>query len=280
MTASEKGTALPTATSETVLTRLNHIVIVVNDIDRASADWEQQLGVTPRNFLESPAMNMKRVQFDVGDAYFALVEPLSEESVFHGFLSKRGEGIFAMSFDVEDYADVVSRMREAGTRFTGDETSDSVWIHPKHTHGVNLGLHAPGEHPATEPSLFKKFSYIVVAANSRDETAADWEHYIGVRPKKPLDMPEVGMRRVQFDVGGGELWIAIVEPLGEHSYQRKFLAENPEGIYMVAVSVDDPAGTARAMKDRGAQIVGDLDGGGPLYVHPRTTHGLLLGLVS
>lgn len=271
---------MQTATTETVLTRLNHVVIVVNDIDKASADWEQRLGATPRKYQEASAMHMKRVQFDVGDAYFALVEPLSEESVFHGYLSKRGEGIFAMSFDVDDYAGVVSRMRDAGTRFTGDETTDSVWIHPKHTHGVNLGLHAPAEHAATEPDIFKRFSYIVVAANSRDETAADWEKFVGVKAKKPLDMPEVGMRRVQFDVAGGDLWVAIVEPLGEHSYQRKFLAENPEGIYMIAVAVDDPVATARAMKARGAEIVGDLDASGPLYVHPRTTHGVLLGLTS
>jgi 4-hydroxyphenylpyruvate dioxygenase-like putative hemolysin len=270
---------MATATTETVLTRLNHIVIAVKDIGRATEDWER-LGLSPRNYLESESMHIKRVQFDVGDAYFALVEPLDEQSVFHGFVAKRGEGLFAMSFDVEDYPGVVSRMREAGTRFTGDETSDSVWIHPKHTHGVNLGLHAPAEHPATEASLFRKFSYIVLAANSRDEAAADWERFVGVRGRKPLDMPEAGMRRMQFDVAGGELWIAIVEPLGEHSYQRKFLAERAEGVYMVAVSVGDPIAAARAMAARGAEIVGDLDGGGPVYVHPRTTHGLLLGLTA
>jgi catechol 2,3-dioxygenase-like lactoylglutathione lyase family enzyme len=265
--------------TETVLTRLNHIVIVVSDIDRASADWER-LGLTPRNYLESDSMHMKRVQFDVGDAYFALVEPLDERSVFHGFMAKRGEGLFAMSFDVDDYRGVTGRMREAGTRFTGDEDSDSVWIHPKHTHGVNLGLHAPGEHPPTEASLMRRVSYIVIAVNSRDEAAADWERSIGVRGRKALDMPEAGMRRVQFDVGGGELWIAIVEPLGPHSYQRKFLAEHPEGVYMVAVSVGDPHSVAREMKERGAQIVGDPDGDGPVYVHPHTTHGLLLGLTA
>jgi len=267
------------ATTETVLTRLNHIVIVVEDIGRATEDWER-LGATPRNYSESPDWHMKRVQFDVGDAYFALVEPTGPESVFHGALAKRGEGLFAMSFDVEDYAAAIARMRAAGTRFTGDESSDSVWIHPKHTHGVNLGLHAPAEHPETEPSAFSRFSYIVLAAHSRDEAAADWERYVGVRTHKPLDMPEAGMRRIQFDVAGGALWVAIVEPLGEHSYQRRFLAEHPEGIYMVAVAVEDPVASARAMRDAGAEIVGDLDGGGPVYVHPRTTHGVLLGLTA
>jgi 4-hydroxyphenylpyruvate dioxygenase-like putative hemolysin len=88
------------------------------------------------------------------------------------------------------------------------------------------------------------------------------------------------MRRSQFDVAGGALWVAIVEPLGEHSYQRRFLAEHAEGIYMVAVAVEDPVAAARAMRDAGAEIVGELDGGGPVYVHPRTTHGVLLGLTA
>ena len=74
------------------------------------------------------------------------------------------------------------------------------------------------------------------------------------------------------------MWLALVEPLGEHSYQRKFLAEHPEGVYMISVKVDDPKATAKDMQARGAQIVGHPDGDGPLYVHPKTTHGLLLGL--
>jgi 4-hydroxyphenylpyruvate dioxygenase-like putative hemolysin len=267
------------ATAEqTALTRLNHIVLVVEDIHKAAADWEKYLGVKGRNYGEGSPLRMKRMQFDVGDAYFALCEPMDEQSVFYNFLKKRGEGIFAISFDVDGYEGVVERGREAGASINGDEHSS--WVHPKNTHGVNLGLHPDGgEHPETEPTTFKAFNYIVIAVNDRDAAAADWERYLGVKGKKFMDMPELGMRRMQFDVGNGDLWISLVEPLGENSYQRKFLENNPEGVYMIAVKVDDPRATARDMQQRGATIIGDIDNDSQLFVHPKTTHGLLLGLV-
>jgi 4-hydroxyphenylpyruvate dioxygenase-like putative hemolysin len=264
-----------TATTETVLLRPNHVVIAVHDRDSAAAEWEQKLGGKPRNFGEGSPLRMKRCQIDVGDSYFAICQPQDEQSVFWNFLKKRGEGIFAMSFDIEDFDGVVARMKEAGTQFTGDE--HSVWIHPKHTHGVNLGLHREAEHKPGEESRFKKFNFMVIAVKDRDAAAKDWEQSIGVKGKKYLDLPESGMRRMQFDVSNG-MWLALVEPLGEHSYQRKFLAEHPEGTYMISVKVDDPKATAKDMQARGAEIVGDPDGDGQLYVHPRTTHGLLLGL--
>jgi methylmalonyl-CoA/ethylmalonyl-CoA epimerase len=264
-----------TATSETVLLRMNHVVLAVRDIDKAAADWERYLGAKPRNFGEGSPLRMKRCQIDVGDSYFALCEPMDEQSVFWKFTQERGEGIFAISFDIEDFDGVVDRMKAAGTRFSGDE--HSVWIHPKHTHGVNLGLHPTGDHAPGEDSPFKAFNFVVIAVNDRDVAAKDWEASIGTKGKKFLDMPDQGMRRMQFDVSSG-MWLALVEPLGEQSYQRKFLAENPEGVYMISVKVDDPKATAKDMQARGAEILGDPDGDGPLYVHPRTTHGLLLGL--
>jgi catechol 2,3-dioxygenase-like lactoylglutathione lyase family enzyme len=267
------------ATAEqTALTRLNHIVLVVEDIQKAAADWEKYLGIKGRNYGEGSPLRMKRMQFDVGDAYFALCEPMDEQSVFYNFLKKRGEGIFAISFDVEGYDGVVTRVRDEGGSINGDEHSS--WVHPKNTHGVNLGLHPDGgEHPETEPTVFKAFNYIVIAVKDRDAAAADWERYLGVKGKKFLDMPEMGMRRMQFDVGNGDLWISLVEPLGENSYQRTFLENNPEGVYMIAVKVDDKRATARAMQERGATIIGDIDKDDQLFVHPKTTHGLLLGLV-
>jgi 4-hydroxyphenylpyruvate dioxygenase-like putative hemolysin len=263
------------ATAETVLLRPNHIVIATPDRDKTAADWEKYLGAKPRNFGEGSVLRMKRCQIDVGESYFAICEPQDEQSIFYPFVQKRGEAIYAMSFDVADFDNVIARMNEAGTRFSGD--ADTAWIHPKHTHGVNLGLHRESEHTPTEESRFKQFQFVVIAVNDRDAAAKDWETFIGVKGKKFLDLEDQGMRRMQFDVANG-MWLALVEPLGEHSYQRKFLAEHPEGTYMISVKVDDPKETAKEMKSRGAEIIGDLDGDGPFYVHPRTTHGVLLGL--
>jgi methylmalonyl-CoA/ethylmalonyl-CoA epimerase len=262
---------------ETTLTRVNHVVIAVESLQTAATDWERCLGVTGRNYFEGSPLRMKRLQFDVGDAYFALCQPIDEQSVFHNFLQTRGEGVYAIGFDVAGYADVIARIRDAGGSVSGGDRS--AWVHPRHTHGLNLGLHPDGsEHPPTEPTIFKAFRHIVIAVHDRDRAARDWERYLGLAGKNYVDVTEQGMRSVQFDVGSCDLDITLAEPLGEHSPLREFLQAHPEGVRSIAVKVDDVAGTARGMQERGAVILGDIANDPQIFVHPKTTHGLLLGL--
>jgi 4-hydroxyphenylpyruvate dioxygenase-like putative hemolysin len=272
---------MPATTRETALTGLNHVVIAVASVSDAARQWERVLGVEARNFSEGSALRMRRCQIDVGDAYFALCEPMDEQSVFHRFLQKRGEGVYAISFNADNYDAIVKRIQDEGGSVT--VTGSSAWVHPKHTHGVNLGLHPNDGLPhgtPTGPSIFKGFRFFVIAVQDRDEAAADWQRYIGLEPKEPRDVPEQGVRRLQFDVAGGDMWVALVEPLGEESLQRAFLAEHGEGTYAIGVRVDDLPATARDMQSRGATIHGDVDADETVYVDPRNTNGLLLGLTT
>jgi catechol 2,3-dioxygenase-like lactoylglutathione lyase family enzyme len=240
----------------TVLLRMSHVAVAVRDVERAASDWQKYLGATPRS------VGPGRSRIDVGDAFFELHE-------------RNGDGVFGLGFDVEDLDRVVAHLRAAGATFTEGERS--VCVDPRHTHGVRLELRAADGHDPGAASRFEAFKYVVVAVHHRDAAARDWERFVGLEGSRYKDIPKLGMRRMQFDVRSG-MWLALVEPLGEHSHQRRFLAEHPEGVYMVSVRVRDPAQTARELRSRGATIIGDLDGDGPLYVHPRTTHGVLLGL--
>src|SRR5262245_59511339 len=97
------------AAQRTALTGVNHVVIAVQSVKDAAARWERLLGVEARNFFEGSPLRMRRCQIDVGDAYFGLCEPMDEQSVFHSFLEKRGEGVFAVSFNADDYDGIVQR---------------------------------------------------------------------------------------------------------------------------------------------------------------------------
>jgi catechol 2,3-dioxygenase-like lactoylglutathione lyase family enzyme len=262
-----------------MLTRINHVVVVVDDLERAAADWERILGIPGRNRLEGTALRMRRLQFDVGDAYFALCEPLDEGSVFHSFLQKRGEGIYAVSFDVEGFDELVSRIREQGGSVTGDERS--AWVHPRHTHGVNLGLHPVGgaDHLGTEPSPFKAFRSIVVAVHDGDAAADDWERYLGLEGGESVDLPAAGMRWLRFDVADGSLGLELAEPLGASSRVRDFLERDREGIYSISVAVGDVAAVVLGMQRRGVRLLGDIETDS-MFVEPAATHGVLLGLVE
>ena len=104
-----------------------------------------------------------------------------------------------------------------------------------------------------------------------------------------------------FAVGGGEILLergldvrfvdtgsARIELLGATRADSEisgFLERRGEGIHHVCVRVDDIEEAVAEMKARGARIVGDgvqrgAHGTRVAFVHPQSTHGVLLELVE
>jgi hypothetical protein len=153
-------------------------------------------------------------------------------------------------------------------------------------------------------TVFNKLQRVDVAVKDLDVATADWEQYFGTQAVRLGE--DRYSRRVQFGVG--DAWIALAEPLSERSpvwqflHDRgqgvcaaalqayfglvdaadhpapvaKFLKERGEGAYIVSVIDDEPERTVKAIRERGGRVVGDESGRGQLFVHPASTHGVLL----
>ena len=75
--------------------------------------------------------------------------------------------------------------------------------------------------------------------------------------------------------------IELLEPTSEDSPVGRFLKKRGEGLHHVALHVDDIAGTLRALKARGVQVISEevqTGAGGHLYffVHPSSAGGVLV----
>ena len=71
-------------------------------------------------------------------------------------------------------------------------------------------------------------------------------------------------------------FIEIVAPTNADSAVGKALEGRGEGMHTIALEVDDLAATCEAMKEGGARLIGE--GGSQVFVHPKSTHGILLQL--
>jgi methylmalonyl-CoA/ethylmalonyl-CoA epimerase len=129
-----------------IIKKVNHVAVVVEDIDQALAFWRDALGLHLQKIEDVPSEKVKVAFLPVGDSEVELVQPKDEESGISKFLHERGPGLHHMCFEVEDIDPVLLRLKSKGIRVI-NETPIQIpgrkmaFIHPKSTMGVLVELY-------------------------------------------------------------------------------------------------------------------------------------------
>ncbi len=130
--------------------QIDHVAIVVQDLDEALQFYGQSLGLTVAERLELPEEGVEIAFLPLGDAEIELLRPLEAQNSIGRYLTKRGEGIHHLCLRVADIEATVAQLEEAGARLAGsirqrENGTRYVFVHPKSTHGVLLELYQPPE---------------------------------------------------------------------------------------------------------------------------------------
>jgi len=113
----------------------HHVAIRVRDIDAAVEQWTSQFGLELESRGENEALGIKQAWLKMPDgSYFEIVAPLNDESPIAKALEKNGEGLHAVSMNVEGIPQVREGMEAKGVRFAGP------FVHPKSSNGVLIGM--------------------------------------------------------------------------------------------------------------------------------------------
>lgn len=121
--------------------RIDHVGIVVRNLEEALATYERHFGLKadPSRGGELPALGIRNAFVPVGESDLELIEPVADQGPVAEFARERGEGQFLLSLEVEDLAAAVEHLRSLGYR-VGDPRSGIAFVSPRSTHGVNLQL--------------------------------------------------------------------------------------------------------------------------------------------
>jgi len=135
--------------------RIDHIGIAVPDIQDALEFFQSALGMSLDHIADEEGGRTKVAFMPVGDSDVELVSPQDIESGLAKFLTKRGEGIHHICFEVDEIEGILTRLKEKGTQLI-DETPRVnasgmryAFIHPKSAHGVLIELY---QKPVAEPA--------------------------------------------------------------------------------------------------------------------------------
>ena len=128
-----------------------------------------------------------------------------------------------------------------------------------------------------------KIDHIGIAVRSLAEVVQFYENVVGL---KVSGYDEVEDQRVRVAiVPAGDTRIELLEPIDDQSPIEKFMAKRGEGIHHIALSVDNIEEALERFKAAGARLIDAAPRPGAhntriAFIHPSTTHGVLLELVE
>ena len=126
--------------------KINHIGIVVPDIEGALGFWQDALGLK-LDHIENVEGQKSLVAFlPLSESEIELVKPTSDDSGVAKFLRERGPGIHHICFEVDDIMEMLSDLKSKGIRLINEtpielEGRKMAFIHPKSAGGVLVELY-------------------------------------------------------------------------------------------------------------------------------------------
>ncbi|WP_299435903.1 methylmalonyl-CoA epimerase [uncultured Aquimarina sp.] len=128
------------------MNKIEHIGIAVKDIDQANTLYEQLLGIPPYKQEVVESESVITSFFRIGENKIELVASTKEDGPIGKFISKKGEGIHHIAFDVDDIEKELERLEKEGfqlinkTPKKGADNKLVAFVHPKTTNGVLVEL--------------------------------------------------------------------------------------------------------------------------------------------
>lgn len=120
-----------------------------------------------------------------------------------------------------------------------------------------------------------QFDHLVVRVGDLDEGIRTYRDALGFELDRTGESAELGIKQAFFNLPGGG-FIEVVAPLSADSAVGKALEGRGEGIHTIAFAVDNLTDTCEALKAGGARLI--AEGSPTVFVHPKSTHGVLLQL--
>ena len=125
--------------------KIEHIGIAVKDLNEAVERFSKLLNTSPYKTEKVESEGVSTVFFETGESKVELLESTDPNGPIGKYISKKGEGIHHIAFDVDDIQSEMERLKGEGFDVIGDirEGADNklvCFIHPKSANGVLIEL--------------------------------------------------------------------------------------------------------------------------------------------
>jgi methylmalonyl-CoA epimerase len=126
----------------------------------------------------------------------------------------------------------------------------------------------------------QRIDHVVIAVKDLEDAVATYTHNFALEKVHEGEVPALGIRNAFLQIGDAQ--IELVTPLSADSPVGKFLQTHGEGMYLLALEVDDLDAAVASLQAQGTRVNISTGSAGQrlAFISPRATHGVLLQLLE
>ena len=127
--------------------QINHVAVVVEDMEKALSFWRDALGMELHGLRDVPSEKSQVAFLPLPGSEVELVQPTTDDSGIAKYLAKRGPGMHHLCLEVDDIEGMMSQLKSKGVRLINEEPRTAAdgkryaFIHPESTSGVLVELY-------------------------------------------------------------------------------------------------------------------------------------------
>ena len=285
------------------ITRFDRVGVVVAALGPQVALFEELFGFragAPALDADGSAVRVRLAMPGSSDVDWEVAAPLRTSSHLQTFIDgPAGPGVHHVVLRVADLDAAAEELRGheiepwRGDPGDGGEPGEELRIHPSRGgHGFLFRLRGPddgGERPP--PAEDHEGALGIVAldhlshAHGDRDALADWyERVFGMRLSRRGQEDDRPFATTALDTPTGQLHWEVLQPVGEHSFIRRFLERRGPGLHHVTFQVGDWERAIAACEAYGVTTFGTTDGvtdgarWAETFIHPRQAGGVLVQL--
>lgn len=130
--------------------------------------------------------------------------------------------------------------------------------------------------------MFKGVDHVVIAVQDLEAAIKQYETLYGIPVVDRGEPAGAGFKNAHFRFG--ETFTELISPTSDQGPVAKRLATTGEGVYLVAMRVDDLEKAVTELRDKGVRLLGDPGPGKPItgqvFIHPSFAGGVLTQVVQ
>ena len=127
--------------------QINHVAVVVDDMDKALSFWRDALGMELHELRAVPAEKSQVAFLPLPGSEVELVQPTTDDSGIAKYLAKRGPGMHHICLEVDDIRAMLAQLKSRGVRLINEQPRTAAdgkqyaFVHPESTSGVLVELY-------------------------------------------------------------------------------------------------------------------------------------------
>ncbi|MBF8264888.1 MAG: glyoxalase family protein [Dehalococcoidia bacterium] len=277
-----------------MILRFSHFGHAVKSIDEVLPVYKKLWGLKPSTRTEFPEDWAINALLPVGQNYIELLQPTSQQSSLAKFINQRGEGMYHLSWVVDDVDKEIKSLRSKGAQVAETPPQTNLitkrgWIHPRSTMGLLIELvdekllshlgHLPKKEPQPGSQVVA-WTHVHHVVKNIDQALAMYDRLWGLKAIKRATTPLQGVKNAIVRIGKMN-YIELLEPTDPKGLIAKFIEKRGEGLRSFCFTVDNFKSAITSLKKKGVELYEASDAPGDFqiksaWISPKYTRGLLV----